>query len=408
MEGKRSAFEGFDPASTNMATERFETLAEMRRQSPVVFVPSIGMWAVTGYEAVREVLGEPELYLSAGTYVPPHLPAEAQAVYSPESPLWRFSMVSSDGQQHKRLRSAMANAFTMRKVKDLEDAILKDAQELVGDFVSNDAVNADLFTAFLRPLPSRTIARFFGLPVSEAPRFSAWSDAFLVPQVPGLPLEAYIKAATEFAQFDAYIREILNTSPAALDEGIVRALLVGRKDGTHDLSDDEIVGDIANVIFAGHETTVSTLSNIFVRLLKNRDLWTALSSETANIPELTEELLRLDTAGIGLFRVVSADCTLAGVDLDAGSRLWVSFGAANRDPAAFEKPNDIADARTRVNFTFGHGAHACIGAALARTQVKIAITLVPRAFPKMQLNGPVQEVPNYIIRATPRVPVSLS
>jgi cytochrome P450 len=404
-----SAVDSFDPASPDFAVDRFPVLAALRARGPVVFVPSIGMWAVTGHQAVRDVLADPARYRSGGTYLPSdHLPAAALAVYPADGPLWRYSMVSSDGTQHRRLRAPMARAFTARRVQALEPVIAVDADELLQRLFGDGESTADLFRRFVQPLPSRTIARFFGLPVEEAPRFTAWSDAFLVPQVPGLPEAAYVEAARQFAEFDAYVRGILTGDQRGIGDGIIRALVDGRRDGAHDLTEDELVGDIANVVFAGHETTVSTLSNAFVRLLRDPVMWRGLAAGgSIPVDALAEELLRVDTAGIGLFRSTTEPVRLGGVDLPAGARLWVAFGAANRDPEVFDEPDTVHPGRPRArdSVTFGHGTHACIGAALARLQIRIAISATPRACPTLRLAGEVAETPNFVIRSTPQLHV---
>lgn len=399
----------FDPASPSFAADRFPVLAALREQGPVVFVPSIGAWAVTGHRAVLEVLADPVRYRSGGTYLPSdHLPASAFEVYPADGPLWRHSMVSTDGEQHRRLRAPMARAFTARRVQALGPDVAADADELLAGLFVDGEPTADLVGRFARPLPSRTVARVAGLPVEDAPRFTAWSDAFLVPQVPGLPDAAYVGAAHGFAEFDAYVRRIVSGDPSRIGAGIVRSLVEGRGDGSHDLTEDELVGDIANVVFAGHETTASTLSNVFVRLLRDRETWAGLADGTVPVDAVTEELLRVDTSGIGLFRSTAERVRLGGVDLPAGARLWVAFGAANRDPAVFDAPGAVLPGRPRIrdSVTFGHGIHACIGSALARLQVRIAITAVPRAFPGLRPAGEVAETPNFVIRSTPHVPVA--
>ena len=395
----------FNPASSHFATERFTALAALRDQGPVTHVPALGMWAVTGHRAVREVLADPARFPSGGTYLPvDHLPAAAFAVYPADGPLWRHSMVSSDGEQHRRLRAPMARAFTARRVQALEPVIAADAEALVAGLFATGATSADLVDSVARPLPARTVARIFGLPVAEAERFPQWSDAFLVPQVPGLPEAVYVESARQFAEFDTYVRRLVTGDLRDVGEGVVRALV----EDDHDLTEDELVGDIANVVFAGHETTMSTLSNAFVRLLRDRTAWAALADGTAPADDLVEELLRVDTAGIGLFRATAEPVRLAGADLPAGARLWVSFGAANRDPEVFDDPDGVRPGRPRAreSVTFGHGIHACIGAALARLQLRIALTAVPRAHPALRLDGVVAETPNFTIRSTPRVPVT--
>lgn len=260
-------------------------------------------------------------------------------------------------------------------------------------------------------MPSRTIARFFGLPVEDAPRFSEWSTAFITLQIPGLPVAAHVHAASQFAEFDTYIRDIVTGDLSGVTDGIVRSLVTGWRDGSHDLTEDELVGDIANVVFAGHETTVSTLSNMFVRLLRDRDLWDSLAAGGADIdalPALIEEMLRVDTSVIGLFRSTREATRIGDVDVPADTPLWVAFGAANRDPAAFDDPDAMVPARPEAKdaVTFGHGIHVCIGAALARAQIKIALTAIPRAYPQLRLAGDTFEVPNHLLRITPVIPVT--
>ncbi len=108
-------------------------------------------------------------------------------------------MVSSDGTQHRRLPAPMARAFTARRVHVLEPVVAADAEQLLSGLFPDGSPTADLVAGFARPLPARTVARFFGLPVDHAELFSAWSDAFLVPQVPGLLDAAHVEAAHRFA-----------------------------------------------------------------------------------------------------------------------------------------------------------------------------------------------------------------
>jgi cytochrome P450 len=342
-----------------MAADRYDQLAGLRSTSPVVFVPALQMWAVTGYDAVREVLADPVRFPSGGTTSPTaHLPTAALDAYPATGALWQHSMVSADGDQHRRLRTAMTRAFTARRVRVLEPDVRADAEALVGRMLAEGG--DDLVAAFTRPLPSRTVARFFGLPVEDAPRFSGWSDAFLVPQVPGLPEQAYVAAARQFAEFDAYVRAVLARDEQDLAPGIVRDLVVGSREGAHDLTEDELVGDIANVLFAGHETTVSTLTNMCARLLRDRPLWARLAAGVVDLLPLAEELLRLDTSGVGLFRACPSPTILAGVDVPAGARLWVSFAAANRDPHAFDEPDELRPGRREP--THSRSAGACTAA----------------------------------------------
>lgn len=403
-----TAAERFNPASETMASDRFPLLAELRSESPVTFVPSIGMWAITGYDALQEVLGDAVRFPSGlGYRAPDHLPAEAFAAYPADAPIWKYALIGTDGDLHRRLRLPMQAAFTGQNVARIEPLIAEDAASLL-TALFDQGEPADLYARFIRPLPSRTIARFFGLPVEEAPRFSDWSGAFVTLQVPGLPAQVHVAAARQFADFEAYVRSIVTGDLSGVGEGIVRSLVEGARSGRHDLTEDEMVGNIANVLFAGHETTVSALSNMFVRLLRNPDIFASIADGTADVPSIIAELLRLDTSVIGLFRYTAQDTTIAGVQVPGGSALWAAFGATNRDPAAFVDPDmfDPGPDRGRAPLTFGQGAHYCIGRVLAETQIRIALEATAALRSPLKPVGPVFEVPSYLLRINPVVLVS--
>ena len=151
---------------------------------------------------------------SGGTYLPSaHLPAAALAVYPAEAPLWRYSMVSSDDTQHRRLRAPMARAFAARRVHALRPTITADAGALLAGLFEAGESTADLFRRFAQPLPSRTIARFFGLPVEEAARFLAaqtWGDAdALILGDDGIPSLVGWLLARERRVDDARMTELL-------------------------------------------------------------------------------------------------------------------------------------------------------------------------------------------------------
>jgi hypothetical protein len=401
------AAERFNPASETMLTDRFPLLAELRSDSPVSFVPAIGMWAVTGYDALREVLGDAERFPSGlGYRAPQHLPPEALAAYPADAAIWKYALIGTDAELHRRLRAPLQAAFSARQVMAVEPLIAADAALLL-DRLFDEGEPADLYARFVRPLPSRSIARVFGLPVDEAPTFSEWSRAFITLQIPGLPAAAYVAASEQFAAFDRYVRGIVTGDLSGIGDGVVKSLVQGSRSGQYDLTEDELVGNIANVLFAGHETTVSTLSNMFARLLADRKLWGVIAAGSADLPAIAQELLRLDTSVIGLFRYAATDTLLAGVQVPKGSTLWAAFGATNRDPAVFPMPDafDAGRGRDPGPMTFGYGAHYCIGRALAETQVRIALATVPTVLPSLALAGPLFEVPSHFLRITPVIPV---
>ena len=398
----------FNPMSATFTADRFRLMAELRAQAPAVFVPGIGMWAVTGYQAVKEVLSDETRFPASGGYSGlRHLSEEARAVYPIDGPMFTYALISTDDPLHKRLRAPLTAAFTARRIRAVEEVVAADAQEIAARlFDQGDVV--DMYEGFCRQLPPRTICRIFGLPVTEAPKFSSWSMSFIALQVPGLPVNAQVKAMTDIANFDSYVRAIVTGDLSELSDGIIRSLIERQRAGGNDLTEDEMVGNIANVLFAGHETTVSTMANILVRLLGDHDRWANLASGSVDLGPLLEELLRVDTSVMGLFRRTENATQIDGVDVPANAPLWVAFGAANRDPTVYDQPDEMIPERprTRDPLTWGHGAHVCVGRVLAQLQLRIALTILPRDYPTLHLLGDVLEVPNHLLRISAAVPAS--
>ena len=220
-----------------------------------------------------------------------------------------------------------------------------------------------------------------------------------------------VAAAQGLRALENYVRERIAEKAATPDDSLISALVAGRAAGENDLSEDELVADIAIVFFAGHETTINTLANSFQSLLHQRDYWEAVGSGTVDAENLTDELLRHDTSVMGLYRRATVDTVIGGVTVPQGATVWVSYAAANHDPALFDAPETLQCPRgnARQHLTFGYGAHYCVGPLLARLQLREAVTRVAKRFPEMRLvpDAIVPEIPHHSLRAPLTLPVLL-
>ena len=310
---------------------------------------------------------------------------------------------------HTRLRDPLMAAFSPKRIQSLAPTVIADVEDLLDSIAVGD--QTDLLTALCRPLPVRTICRLLGVPLADAEKLSGWSDALVAFQTPGLPVEVQVGAAQGLRELENYVREMIALKAATPDDGLISALVAGRAAGENDLSDDELVADIAIVFFAGHETTINTLANAFHSLLQQRDYWEAVGSGAVDAENLTDELLRHDTSVMGLYRRATVDTVIGGVPVPQGATVWVSYGAANRDPALFDAPETLQCPRgnARQHLTFGYGAHYCVGPLLARLQLREAVTRVAKRFPEMRLvpDVNVPEIPHHGLRAPTTLPVLL-
>ena len=406
-----TAAEQFNPHNPQFTADRFALLAQMRAEAPVTFLPALHVYAVTRWQEARDVLSDATTFASSGAFTAGlHLAPEAEAIYPLTGLLFANNLINVDRPLHKRLRDPLISAFTPKRVQSLAPAVIADVENLLDTLVASGG-QADLLPALCRPLPLRTICRLLGVPIADAGKLSGWSDALVAFQTPGLPVEVQVGAAHGLRALEDYVREMIAEKAETPDDGLISALVAGRAAGENDLSEDDLVADIAIVFFAGHETTINTLANAFHSLLNQRDQWEAVASGTVDPENLTEELLRHDTSVMGLYRRATVDTVIGGVPVPQGATIWVSYGAANRDPAKFDAPDTLRCPRenARQHMAFGFGAHSCIGPALARLQVREAVTRVATRFPVMRLvpDAPVPEIPHHGLRAPVTLPVLL-
>ena len=404
----------YDPSRPDFAARRFDRLRTLQDEAAATYLPALDLWAVTRYDEVRAVLGDPETFTSERAFSGAGpLSAEALAVYPLSGPLFRYSPVNLDGPGHARLRSPLVALLSPARLRALAGPVAADVDELLAGIAADLAGGGvvDLRERLALPVPVRTICHLFGLPTADAGRFRGWSEAFLAFQVPGLAAEAQLAAARGLAEFDDYVRQAVRGEAVVGSSGLVAELARLSAAGEVDLDEDALVGLLANVLFAGHETTVHTLANAFLRLLgPSRSLWERLAAGELDHGRLVEEVLRLDTSVIGFYRRATAEARVGDVVVPAGALLWVSYAAANRDPRAFVEPDSFDPDREDEahHVSFGHGVHFCVGATLARVQLAEVLARTARRLPDLVLApGEPPQLQHIALRAALAVPVRL-
>ncbi|MBC8141383.1 MAG: cytochrome P450 [Armatimonadetes bacterium] len=406
-----TAAEQFNPYNPRFTADRFALMAQMRSESPVTFIPALHVYAVTRWQEVRDVLGDAVTFASSGAFSAGlHLAPEASAIYSLVSPLFALNLINVDNPLHKRLRDPLMAAFSPKRIASLTPTVIADVEALL-DAIATGGDQTDLLQTLCKPLPIQTICRLLGVPLADADNLRGWSDALIAFQTPGLPVEVQVGAAHGLVALENYMREKIAEKTATPDEGLISALVAGRAAGENDLSEDELVADLAIVFFAGHETTINTIANSLRTLLESREQWKAVATGAVDADNLLDELLRHATSVMGLYRRATVDTVIGGVSVPKDAIVWVSYGAANRDPAKFDEPETLRCPRenARQHLAFGSGIHYCIGPLLARLQIREAVTRTAKRFPEMRLapGAVIPEIPHHGLRAPVTLPVIL-
>ena len=393
-----------DPFTVTGTARRHAIYTALAEAGPVHrlrFPSGVDGWLVTGYDAARAALTDPNLVKSRGGPFAGELDPGISAAMD-------VHLLATNPPHHTRLRKLVAAAFTRRRSERLEPRIREIAEELADRFADRDRV--DLITAFAHPLPITVICELLGIPEADRPAFRAWTGPLVHGGFAGF--EAYRDAATGLV---GYLRELLDRKRRDPADDLLSALLAVR-DGTDALTEDELTSMVFLLLVAGHETTVNLIGNGVQALLEHPGqlarLRTQIETEPDRLGAAVEELLRFDGPLQSAIPLVTAAPTeVAGTGIPAGEVVVVSLLAANRDPHRGPDAGRLDVARPEVpHLAFGHGVHHCLGAPLARLEGRIALGTLLTRFPGLRLAVPAAELhraPSLLMNGLTELPVYL-
>ncbi|WP_424528792.1 cytochrome P450 [Sphaerisporangium viridialbum] len=377
-------------APTHIRRDRFDPipeLARLRADEPVSRVELFfgqSAWLLTRYEDVREVLGDATRF-SNRMRAPFGVPAPDTEGHTPETPrVVSGVLIGYDPPDHTRLRRLLTPEFTMRRMRRLQpriEAIVAEHLQAMEDAGSP----ADLVKSFALPIPSLVICELLGVPYADREGFQRRSNARL-----NVFLDLSARAAA-LAESQAYMGELVARQRANPGDDMIGMLVREHGDA---ISDAELVGVSDLLLLAGHETTSNMLGLGTLLLLLNPDQLAAMR-DGEEVDQMVEELLRfLSIVHTVVPRTAKEDVVLSGQQIKAGETLVCSIPAANRDPSLGDDLDRFDPSRDAgPHLAFGHGIHHCLGAPLARMEMRIAFPALLRRFPGLRLAVPVEEVP---------------
>jgi hypothetical protein len=315
-------------------------------------------------------------------------------------------MLFVDPPDHTRLRTLVNKGFTPRRVQELRPRIEALVTELV-DAAAADG-RMDLMADLAVPLPIIVIAELLGVPVEDRERLKVWSDHAAMLLDGTLRDEHLAVAVPSFLELIDYLKDIVEARRKDPQDDLISAL-VAAQDAEDALDDYEVLGTCALILGAGHETTTNLIGNGMLALLRDRAAFERLGREPGLVPSAVEELLRYDSPVQVTSRMPFEDVEIHGVRIPAGGEVNTLLGSANRDPAQFPDPDRLVlDRADNRHLSFGHGAHFCLGAPLARLEGEIAIRDLVRRFPKLSLEvDDPQRRPGFVLRGCTGLPVSV-
>ena len=361
-----------------------ESYRRLLRDEPVsrVRLPHGGDgWLVLDFEANRTVLADRRFSRARilGADLPRMFP----------EPMTQVSLLSMDPPDHTRIRRLVAKAFSAPRVESLRPRIAEHVDRLL-DTLRRSGPPADLMSVVAARLPLRVICLILGVPETDRDQFDAWSEAAM-----SIFTRTREETTESLGRLSAYIAGLVADRRAG-KTGDLLAELVAARDGTDRLSEQELVFLGVTLLVVGHETAEKQIGNLVHTLLTHPDQRAHLAKRPGLVPAAVEELLRhipVQTAH-GVFpRVATEDVRLGDVLIKAGDTVFPFSSVANRDPRAFDHPDELdLDRRPAFHLAFGHGIHTCLGASLARIELQELVRRLIDGFPELALAVPESEV----------------
>ena len=380
-----------DPRDPQFFGNPYPAYDAIRAAAPVFFWEDYGFWCFAGHAEVAALLrdrrfGRQILHLmsreSLGWPEPPeHL--------EPFNAVERHSLLELEPPGHTRLRGLVNRAFLSRQVERLAPRIANLANRLIDAFAPRG--EAELIGEFATTIPVAVIAELIGVPAETAPQLLEWSHRMVAMYQFGVTRAVEDAAASAASEFSAFLRAAIAERRAEPRDDLISRLIAAEADGAR-LNADEMVSTCMLLLNAGHEATVHALGNGVKTLLESGADVSAAFADARATEATVEELLRFD-APLHLFtRYALDDVEVAGVRLRQGEQIGLLLGAANRDPSVFVDPSRFDPARTpNPHVAFGAGIHFCVGAPLARLELRVALPILMGRLPDLRL----AEAPRY-------------
>ncbi len=400
----------FDFLAPENLRDPHAALAQLRAAAPIYHVHHMELgaypWMLTRYDDAIKLLND-DRFTKDYARIPGRGDEKSERDYMMEAAASiNRHMLTLDPPDHTRLRALIHKAFTPRMIRELEGRIQEISDELIDGMLQSDSV--DFITDFAFPLPVTVIAELLGIPREDRAKFREWSQAIIMGGSTGADMEKVGVAALEFIM---YFHEKFDERRAEPKDDLITGLVQAEEAGDK-LDPQELISMVFLLLVAGHETTVNLLGNGMLALLQHPDQKRMLSENPDLVRSAVEELLRYDgPVGVSTMRWALEDVDYYGQVIPAGQMVVASLLGANRDPAAFENPNDLDITRSpNKHIAFGNGIHYCVGAPLARLEGAVAFNTLLRRLPSLALAVDVDQLqwnPTILLHGMRSMPVTV-
>jgi len=368
------------------ATDPHRHFDWMRANAPVYWDDANQLWGITRHADVMELSKRPEAFCSSGSSRPD----------SPPIP----SMINLDDPAHKQRRGLVSKGFTPRRVADHEPKIRRICVDLIERAAAKG--HFDFVRDVAAPLPMIVIGDLLGVEPEDHDRLLRWSDDLICGLSATATPEALDAVMRAYGEYSEYHRHVVADRRAKPPQDDLMSILVHAEIDGERLDDEALLQESLLILVGGDETTRHVISGGMHALLQNPEQRRRLIDEPHRVPAATEEMLRWVTPIQNMNRTATRDLELRGERIRAGDKVLLLYPAANRDESVFAAPHrfDVArDPNPHVAFG-GYGAHFCLGASLARLELRVMFEELIRRLPTLELASaepPLLRPSNFIV-----------
>jgi cytochrome P450 len=400
-------YQRYDPFAPEMQQNPFPWYAALRERAPVWKHPASGIVFVSRHAHVSQILADTSTYSSrfASQPTPSSDEVNRQIAAIMEEGFPRVpTMLTEDPPLQTRYRKTVGKALSTRRILALEDKIRELSDEILDAWPARGRV--DVMTTLAIPLPIRVIGHFLCMKPEVFPHVKRWSDSSVAGLGAIISDAQRIQAARDVVELQKYWQSEIEARLAHPNDDLISALTQAEfedETGTERRLDlPETFSIIQQLMVAGNETTTKVINETFRLLLENPAWFGRMQADPSVVASVIEESLRLSTPNQGMFRFVTRDTTLDGVAVPKGTVIWLMFGSANRDARTFPDPDRFDPERPNIkeSVAFGRGAHFCIGAPLARLELKVLFEQIAKHLASFALPAGyrLSYEPSYILR----------
>ncbi|MCZ4521760.1 cytochrome P450 [Rhodococcus ruber] len=368
----------------------YENYARLRAAGPVVWLDRLDCWVASQYETVRRVLGENDTFTSA----------KGVGLNDEVNTALKDTLIASDPPLHDQLRSVLAGQLSPKAIRALGESINSRARELVMPLI--DAGRFDAITDLARVFPPTIVADLVGIPEEVRPTLVGFGDAIFQMMGPADKPRTFARADL-VAEHYAWLATV--ESSTLLEGSWGRDIYKAVDDGIID--QQTALGLLSGYTAAGMDTTINALGWAIELFTRHPEQWTAIRDDRSLIPGAFNEIVRFESPVQMFTRVATTDVELGGTHIEAGQRVMVLYGSANRDEthfgsdaAEFDILRDSSD-----HLGFGYGLHGCVGQALARLEAHTVLNILAdhvvrfhgESEPEMHLNSTVRGLESFVV-----------